>query len=198
MNLLYSSVVIDYLYSQFHQHPKIGIACLYADYKDQNSQTLVHILGSFLYQLLISTAEPIPDEVIQRLQDIKQHRRKLETNDCLALLEICLHQLQHAFICVDAIDELDPKVRRELFNVLKELCTKNTQVFLTGRQHVESEVQKCFQVSQEYKAVISASQQDIEVFVRQQIIEDPYMEDAMDEALENDIIAAIIEKSQGM
>ncbi|KAF8436100.1 hypothetical protein BGX38DRAFT_1262515, partial [Terfezia claveryi] len=43
-----SSVVIDELYSQFHEYPTIGIACLYADYKDQNNQILVHILGSFL------------------------------------------------------------------------------------------------------------------------------------------------------
>ena len=192
------SVVIDYLYSQFHHHPTIGIACLYADYKDQNSQTLVHILGSLLYQLLITTTEPIPDEVIKKLQDIKQYRGKLETKDCLALLEIRLLQLQHAFICIDAVDELEPKVRRELLNVFRELCTKNTRLFLTGRQHIESEVQKCFQVAQGYAVVISASKQDIEVFIRQQIIEDPYMEDAMNEALEKDIIAAIVEKSQGM
>ena len=113
MNLPYSSVVIDYLYSKFHQHPTIGIACLYADYKDQTSQTLVHILGCFLYQLLITATEPIPDEVTKKLQDIKQQRGKLGIEDCLALLKIRLHQLQHAFICIDAVDELEPKVRRD-------------------------------------------------------------------------------------
>ena len=67
-----------------------------------------------------------------------------------------------------------------------------------SRQHVESEVQKCLEVAQGYGVVISASQQDIEVFLRQQIRDDPYVEDAMDAVLEKNIIAAILEKSQGM
>ena len=191
----YSSVVIDYLYSQFHQHPKIGIACLYADYKDQNSQNLVNILGSLLHQLLTTTTE-IPEEVIQKLQDLRNRRGKLGTADCIALLKIQLHQLKRAFICIDAVDELEPKVRRELFNVLKEFCANNIRLFLTGRQHIERDVQKCFQP--QYTVVISASQQDIEVFLRKQILDDPYAEDAMDKALERDIIDTIVKKSQGM
>ena len=196
MNLSCSSAVIDYLYSQFHQHPTIGIACLYADYKDQNSQTLVNILGTFLHQLLTTTTEPIPDKVLDELQDIKNRRGKLGTEDCLVLLKIRLHQLKCAFICIDAVDELEPKVRRELLNILKELCTENIRLFLTGRQHIESDVQKCFQ--QKYRVIISASQQDIEVFLRKQIHDDPYAEDAMDQALEKDIIDTIVKRSHGM
>ena len=179
MLITYSSAVIDNLYSRFRQQPSMGIACLYADYKDQNSQSLVHILGSFLHQLLTTTTEPtVPDEVIKKLQEIKSRRGKLGTGDCLALLKVRLYQLKHAFICIDAIDELEPKVRRELLKVLKELSTNNTRLFLTGRQHVESEVQKYFQVAPGYAVVISASKQDIEVFIRQQIRDDPYVEES--------------------
>ena len=177
----------------------MGIACLYADYKDQNSQTLVNILGSFLHQLLTTTTVPtVPDEVINKLQEIKSRRGKLGTEDCLALLKVRLNQLKHAFVCIDAVDELEAKVRRELLKVLKELSTNHIRLFLTGRQHVESEVQKCLEVAQGYGVVISASQQDIEVFLRQQIRDDPYVEDAMDAVLEKNIIVAILEKSQGM
>ncbi|RPB18295.1 hypothetical protein L211DRAFT_124964 [Terfezia boudieri ATCC MYA-4762] len=194
-----SSVVIDELYSQIHKYPRIGIACLYADYKDQNNQILVHILGSFLRQLLTTAQETIPKELIDMLAKIKQQGRKVATEDILALLRIRLQQLKRAFICIDAVDELAPKVQQQLLDVLKELGTNhnNTRFFITGREHVENEVKKRLQAMQQHKIVISATRQDIEEFLRQQIGDD-LDADAMDEALQKKIIEAIIGKSQGM
>ena len=193
----YSSVVIDDIYSQLINYPDTGIAFLYADYKDQSNQTLVHILGSFLRQFLNTAKEPILDEVIQKLHDIRDKGKKVETEDILALLKLQLHHLKRMFICIDAIDELDPKVLQQLFNALKGLVSNNTRLFFTGRSHVESEVQKYFQVVEKNKVTISASQQDIQEFVGKQIIDD-LNPDAMDEVLAKDIVDAIIQKSQGM
>ena len=190
----YSSVVIDDLRSQC---PDIGVACLYADYKDQADQTLAHILGTFLRQFLTTAQEPIPDGVIQKLHQIQHQGGKLAAEENLALLKIRLPQLKRAFICIDAVDELEPKVRRQLFNALKKLISNNTHLFLTGRGHIESELQKCLEVLQKYTVVISANKEDIKTFVRQQIVDDSYP-DTMDEVLEKDIIDAIVEKSQGM
>ena len=197
-----SSIVIDNLRSKC---PDIGVACLYADYKDQANQTLAPILGTFLRQLLTTAQESIPDEVIQKLHDIQREGGKVGVEDNLAMLKTLLHQLQLqvrcAFICIDAVDELEPKVRQQLLNALRELGTttggRNIRLFLTGRGHIESEVQKYFQVAQRYTVVISANEQDIKTFVGQQIMDDPY-QDAMDELLEKDITDAIIKKSQGM
>ena len=167
---------------------------LYADYKDQTNQTLVHILGSFLRQFLATAQELIPEEVIEKLLEIRHLGGKVGTEDNLALLKIQLNHFKRAFICIDAIDELEPKVRRQLLDILKEL---GTYLFLTGRHHIEDEVQQRLQVMQRYKIIISASQQDIQEFVQQQIIDDPNG-DAMDKVLEKDIVDAITKKSQGM
>ena len=193
----YSSIVIDDLHSQLNQYSNIGVACLYADYKDQINQTLVHILGSFLHQFLTTSQQPIPDEVVQRLQDIRRQRKVVETEHILALLKIRLHQFKRAFICIDAVDELEPKVRRQLLNALKDLSHNNTRLFFTGRGHIEGEVLEFFQVTQEYTVTISANGQDIEAYVRQQIIDDPY-QGAMDEVLEKEIVDAITKRAQGM
>ena len=195
-NSSYSSVVIDNLYSQFHEHPNIGIACLYADYNDRIRQTLVHILGSFLRQFISTAIEPIPDEVIQKLQDIRRRGGKLSPEDILALLKIQLRQLKFAFICIDAVDELEPRVRYQLLDVLNTLGT-NTRVFLTGRGHIESAIQNRLQVMQKYKVTISASRQDIQAVVKEQIMTDPYP-DAMDQVLAEEIVDAIVSKSHGM
>ena len=171
---------------------------MYADYKDQTNQTLVNILGSFLRQLLTTVPKPIPDEAIKKLDDIHHGGRKVEMEDTLALLKIRLHQLQRTFICIDAVDELEPDVRWQLLQVLKELGTNDTtRLFLTGRGHIEGEVQNCFHVTQRYTTVISASQQDIQEFVRRRINDDRNLR-AIDEVLAQDIVDAIIEKSQGM
>ena len=170
---------------------------MYADYKDQTNQTLDHILGSFLHQLLVTAQEPIPDEAIQILYKTKRESGKVGVDDTKFLLKVRIRQLKHAFICIDAADELEPKVRRQLLDALRELSINNIWLFLTGRGHIESEVQRCFQATQLCTVVINASQQDIEVFVKQQIIEDPYS-DAMDEVLEKDMVDAIIKKSHGM
>ena len=171
---------------------------MYADYKDQSNQTLVHILGSFLHQLLTNVPVPVPDEVIQKLQDTRHKGRKLGKEDILDLLKIRLHQLNRIFICIDAVDELESETRQQLLNVLKGLVTNNNiRIFLTGRSHIEGEVQGCLQVVKRYKVTISASQHDIQEFVRQKITSD-VNPDAMDDVLAKDIIDAIVRKSQGM
>ena len=177
--------------------PGVGVACLYADYKDQANQTLTPILGSFLHQFLTTGEESIPDEITQKLHKIQREGGKIGVEDNLALLKVRLQQLKRAFICIDAVDELEPKIRRQLLNTLKELKTNNTRIFLTGRSHVENEVRECFQVTQAYIIIINANEQDIETFVKQQIIDDPYP-DVMDEVLEKEIVNVIIKKSQGM
>ena len=191
-----SSIVIENLCSL---SPDIGIACLYGDYKDKANQTLVHILGGLLHQFLTTSQKPIPDKVTQKLQDIRFQCKKIEAEDNFDLLKTQLQQLKRAFICIDAIDELEPKVRRQLLDVLKRLSTHNTRLFLTGRGHVENEVEKYFQVAQDCIVNISASDQDIQEFVRQQIKEgsdqDP---EAMDEVLAKEIEDAIVKRSQGM
>ena len=72
------------------------------------------------------------------------------------------------------------------------------QLFLTGRHHIENDVQRFFQVVQEYTVVISASPQDIEAFIKKQIIRNPYAVDAMNDVLKKDIIDAIVQRSHGM
>lgn len=159
---------------------------------------MVHILGSFLRQFLTTIPQPIPDEVVQKLNDIRHGGRKVEIEDILTLLKIRLQQLERAFICIDAIDELNPKARQQLLNELKELVARyKTHIFLTGRGHIESEVHKRFQAARKYE--LSANKQDIREFVREQIKDDYDLNpEAMDEVLAKDIEDAIVEKSKGM
>ena len=172
---------------------------MYGDYKDKKSQTLVNILGTFLHQFLATTQKPVPKEVTEKLRKIRRESGKIGFQDNLALLKIQLHQLGCAFICIDAIDELDPDVRWRLLEELKELGTNNTRLFLTGRKHIESEVRKQLHTLERNMVIIMATEQDIADFVGKIIKEnrdrDP---EAMDDLLSKDILGTMMEKSQGM
>ena len=71
---------------------------MYADYKDQTNQTVVHILGTFLRQLLTTVLESISDDIIQKLDNIRHVGRRVEVDDTLDLLRMRLYQLKRAFI----------------------------------------------------------------------------------------------------
>lgn len=190
--------MIDNLNLQFRDN-NIGIACLYANYKDQKNQTVVNILGSLLRQFLITVPEPIPTEIIQELDNIRNCDMKAETPDILRWLKIRLRKLRRAFICIDAVDELELEVRKQLFGKLRELT--NTRLFLTGRGHIEDEIQKHFKVAQRYRVNITASDQNIREFLQKEIadqITDDGDPDMMDDRLAKDIEDTITRKSRGM
>ena len=160
---------------------------------------MVNILGTFLRQFLATTQTPMPDEVTKKLYHIQKEGGKVGFQDNLALLKTQLHHLKCAFICIDAVDELDPDVRWKLLKELKELGTKNIRLFFTGREHIASEVEKHFQISGGNKVIISANQQDIEEFVSQKIQDNRERDPAaMDDILAKAIVDTISAKSQGM
>lgn len=202
---VYSSRVIDHLYSQATEQlqtiGKTSVVCLYADYRDWNSQTLVHILGSFLHQFLTSASLPhIPNQVIEKLKEVKKRNLKLQLEDILAMLKFISAQLDGSFLCIDALDELEPQTRRKLLDILSnDLGTKTTRLFFTGRPHIQSEVQKYFEIRQEQEVKIIANPNDIRQYLSHKIAVDRRVNpDAMNEALETEILLALVARSQGM
>ncbi|RPB25174.1 hypothetical protein L211DRAFT_783598, partial [Terfezia boudieri ATCC MYA-4762] len=196
-----SSLVIDHLCPKVTE--KTSIVCLYADYRDWDNQTLVHILGSFLHQLLTgATLLHIPDQIIQTLKQVKKPNTQVELGGILAMLKLISPQLDGLFVCIDALDELEPQTRRDLLEVLSnelQLGTKNTRLFFTGRPHMEKEVQSYFNIPQELEVKIIANENDIRHYLSHKIAEDRCANpDAIDEALETEILVSLVARSQGM
>jgi len=197
--------VIDHLRSQVTEQTtsKTGIVCLYADYRDWNNQTLVHILGCFVHQLITGAdLIHIPDQVMGKLTEVKKKNAKVEVEDVLAMLILLLQQLDGTFFCIDALDELEPQARRKLLDILSnklKLGTKTTRLFFTGRPHMQSEVQSFFEIRQEQEVKITANENDIRQYLSHKIEEDRRVNpDAMNEALESEVLAALVARSQGM
>ena len=195
--------MIDYLRAQVAEHTarKISIVCLYADYRDWSNQTLEHILGCLVYQFLTGAGLlHIPDQVIEMLKEVKRQNARVELGHILAMLKLIAAQLDSSFICIDALDELEPQTRRRLLKILSNelhLGTETNRLFFTGRPHMQSEVQNYFKIRQEVEIV--ANESDIRQYLSHKISEDRCTNpDTMNEALEIEILSLLVGRSQGM
>ena len=128
---------------------------------------------------------------------IKENDKSPSKDDILALLQVMLQQLECAFICIDALDELEAKTRSQLLQELSHLIAQSTckslRVFLTGRKHIQAEVQKLSKISVE----IVAHPDDIRSYLKREIEADENSE-SMDEVLRDDIVTTLVDRSQQM
>ena len=176
---------------------RVGIAYFYADYRDRKAQTLHHILGSLLRQLLFHFSNSIlgiPEQVRDTLEGMRKNGRHPSQDEMLKLLQITLQNFARAFICIDAWDELEADTRSQVLQKIGLLVAcDNLRVFLTGRKHIQPEVQKLSKSSVE----IVANSNDIRAYLRKKI-EDDGNPESMDEALQNEIVASLVAQSQDM
>ncbi|KAF8456509.1 hypothetical protein BDZ91DRAFT_839604, partial [Kalaharituber pfeilii] len=189
-----SCIVIEHLLHEFPERDKVGIACLYGDYRDQGSQTLNNILGSFLKQLL-TAASQVPDTITSILESVQKQEKRVDNCDVIQILRLTIPLFDSIFLCIDAVDELEPQTRISLLKVIRsEFST--ARIFLTGRPHVRSEIDKCLEMERRNDIEIMADQGDIKKCLLHHLALDTHP-DAMNEELENEILSTILEQSQG-
>ena len=159
----------------------------------------MNLLGSLLKQLLTAgSVLQVPGRVRNTLEEIQNKRRNVETADILSMMKFTLPRFRRSFICIDALDELQPGIRKALLKALCEEFTgyKAVQLFLTGRLHIAPEVNESLRISQ-YSIDIIANGDDIRAYLISQIALDT-SPTAMNKSLKEEILQTIVEKSQGM
>ena len=117
----------------------LAVAWLYCDFKTQEEQTTINMMGAILKRLVGSA---IPEEIRKAF---KEGRRPLLV-DLIGLLKTAIASFRQVFICIDALDEYRPEDLSDLLESLKEIIQRphRTRIFLTGRPHVGVNIQKCF------------------------------------------------------
>ena len=139
-----SSLVIDKLCNEAEEEEDTAVMCFYFDFAARNEQSPVNMLGSLLRQRL-SGLERIPESVVQSFR--KRRRgiggRGLQVSGILKMFQN-ITAAKRMFICVDALDECAPEHRMVVLESLRQIIqgSPNTRIFMTGRPHVRSEVEK--------------------------------------------------------
>jgi hypothetical protein len=187
--------VIDDLGKHVVPGSKIGLGYVYCDYRDQKRQTTENILGAVLKQLLGLLPET-PEAILKLYEEQANQRKPLSSTDAKVLLRITCAQFSKVYVCLDALDELEPRDLRRLLELLHE-SPSSIQIFITGRPHVRDTVQKYFK--EEQSILIEAHESDIRRFIEHEIGGPNDIEpEAMDEKLRIDILEKIADSAKGV
>jgi len=170
-----------------------AVACSYFDFAALEEQSPVAILGSVLKQV-VGGLDEIPERIVKTFRD----QKKVIGGQRLVLSEIVefLQDISYSrctFTCIDALDECPPGHRVRLLDSLSQILqnSRGARIFLTGRPHVRSEVEKHL-AGRATTRSITPTKSDIIIFLREKLREYA-IPDAMDESLEEEIIQNIPE-----
>ena len=170
---------------------------LYCDFLTKQEQSAANILGSMLKQLVCRGG--IPNQIRDIFQKAKTGfgSRGLLLSRVVDILKETIASLPRLFICIDALDECNPKHRRDLLESLREIVAVSSKirVFLTGRPHIEKEIVKWF--SQALRIPLNPSTGDIKSYLEMRLENDDGP-DAMDDELRADIMRIIPDKVSEM
>ena len=187
-----SSLVIDWLCNQAKDR-NVAVACVYFNFAAQKEQSPTSALGAVLKHI-VSGLKEIPEEIAQAYEDHKQSidGLGLELADVVEMLQVAA-SWRPTFICIDAIDECVPRDRVKVLDSLSKILQRSpgTRMFVTGRPHIESEVEK--RLAGRVAALhIVPRRHDIICYLNHRLDEDAEL-DEMDYSLKADILKKIPE-----
>ncbi|KAJ7117118.1 ankyrin repeat-containing domain protein [Mycena epipterygia] len=126
-----ASLVVHHLEHR-SQSENIGVACIYLNYKEAESQTPQNLLGSLWRQLVLG--KPIPAVVHALYEKHREQNTRLPLDEVCTILTSSLTSYSKAYLIVDAVDEY-PEERRAM--LLEALGAIGVNVMLTSRPHID-------------------------------------------------------------
>jgi len=181
-----SSLVVDALCKQAVGE-NAAVACFYFGFTTPKEQYPAVVLGSVLEQVVHGLDE-IPGKIVETFRD----RRKVAGSQRLVLSEIVellrgILSTRRVFICIDALDECQPRHRVKLLDSLNKIILNSqaARIFLTGSSDIRSEVDK--HLAKAVTLSITPTEVDIISFLQAKLEEDT-IPDEMDENLKKEII----------
>ncbi|KAJ7235793.1 ankyrin repeat-containing domain protein [Mycena rebaudengoi] len=129
-----ASMVVDHLGTQF-RGKNIGVACIYLNHKEVDSQPPSRLLAGLWRQLVLGR------DIGSIVDKFKQHREKgtaPSLEEVVTVLSSSLKEFSQVFIIVDAMDEY-PKFQRNI--LLQQLAAmgSNVNIMITSRPNISLE-----------------------------------------------------------
>jgi len=185
-----SSLVIDKLCDEAIEGDPT-VACFYFDFAARSEQSPVNMLGSLLRQVVKGQKE-IPKAISEdfRKEESAIGGRGLQVGRILKMFQT-IAATRRTFICVDALDECVPEHRMAVLESIGQILQEspNTRLFMTGRPHVRSEVERELGGVATF-VLIRATEDRVVEFLREKLRKDT-IPNAMNSTLEEDIMKSI-------
>ena len=151
----------------------------------------MNVLGSLLRQLVSGQGE-IPEAIVKDFRREKRSigGRGIQVPGILKIFQ-AIAATRRTFICVDALDECVPEHRMVVLESLGQMLqgSPNTRLFMTGRPHVRSEVERELGGAAIF-VFIRATEDGVLRFLREKLRKDT-IPNMMGSTLEGDIMESI-------
>jgi hypothetical protein len=189
-----SSVITEFLRAQFTTG-NIGVACVYLNHKEADSQSCENILASLWRQLIFR--KPLHSgSPAHTLYDMHYEKRTSPTlEEMHTLLRSAVAEYSKVYFIIDALDEY-PEIQR--YSLLKRLTTFGAEVnlLLTSRPHIKPDIFFPNTPSLE----VQAAEEDICRYVDAQIQNSPRLSNHVQSCpeLHQEIETKIISHMDGM
>jgi hypothetical protein len=184
-----SSSVIDYLKSVCKERGA-AVIWAYSDFRDQAIQTFEYMVRILTRQLL-AQVNPVPENICKF-----EEKSNITLEDVQTVFSALLGRFHVVYLCVDALDECEPKVRMQLLNLVNN-GPSNLRLFCTARRNVEPEVTEAIRKLSPKAVPMVAHKEDVRIYIAEKIAEDPDP-CAMNHSLKEEIIAKIASRCHGM
>ncbi|KAJ7476790.1 hypothetical protein FB451DRAFT_1366381 [Mycena latifolia] len=190
------TVLVSLVVNHLEAHARttdIGLACIYLNHKETETQTITNLLGGLWRQLMLG--KPI-SPTVQNLYDHhheRQTRPKLE--EVCKALDSAVAQYSKVFIVIDAVDEY-PDHHRHLFLKYLVNLLPQTSILMTSRPHINLEAQ-----FPNVKTIeIRATEQDLQKYLDTQIQDSVRLSKHIQTRpkLRDEILSKIVENAKGM
>ncbi|KAJ7589196.1 hypothetical protein C8J56DRAFT_722172, partial [Mycena floridula] len=195
-----SQVYTTLIFLQADSFPKIAVICIYCDYRQQQEQTPIQLLGSVLKQL-VQQHLVLSDHLLALHETCLSRGGHPSIAELFAALQTEVLLYSQVYIVVDALDECsESNQAQELF------FPTHPQGLWSLPDHIHLLVtsRDILSISQEFdntpRISIKAHSKDLETYIRGRITTDIKLKKLVkdDSALATEIIDQIILKAAGM
>lgn len=187
--------MVDYVSSAQNKHGIRAVACVYYNYKQQDSQSTLAVFRSLICQLF----NQLP-ECWQVVEDLfNRHMNGTTQPNLEELLEVfeSINEPQTVLLTIDALDEAENSARESLLKQMKMLTKLPIRVFLTSRPDIDLKELK----EQALIIDVTASEEDMRYYARARLEESSAVQDILEgqsQAIISDIADMVVSQASGM
>lgn len=187
------SFIIDHLLETL-KGQSMGVAWCYCDYRERLSLTPMTFAASLLRQLSLQT-KPFPQPVFDFYELFKTESPQKQAKYLIKTLISVCSTFSECFVVVDALDEIDPKHRKDFLKILKELQSASVKIFIATRPHLHDTFET---FSSDIRQLVEAHENDIKTFLANSLANSENMEELLDDKMTEEVINTLSQNANGM
>ncbi|KAJ7784218.1 ankyrin repeat-containing domain protein [Mycena metata] len=189
-----ASLIVKHMRDRF---PQAGIACVFCDYKQQDTFTATELIASILRQLMLGRSA-IPESIRKLYDEFNTgYTRPSDMNSLMSALQALVHP--RFYLIIDALDECSTldATRDQFVSAIRSLANHSkVHILITSRDVPD--------LSQEFigetRIVINADGDDLHAYITHRLDTEHRLKRLIkaDVDLRNAIVAQVTEKAAGM